>query len=152
MRFDSITIFLLLAALTPPIGLIIAIILERKHREKIEKPPQAEKLLRPPGYSLSLRLEKTFDSLMDKLLISCICSLIAGFWVVAIGISLSMHAPILLRAICIPIFAIFAFAFVAASAMAALKAFYCFKESRNIRLGISGEQAVAEALSEATDS
>jgi hypothetical protein len=43
-------------------------------------------------------------------------------------------------------------AFAAASALVALKAFRGFKEAHNIRLGLHGEQAVAEALSEAADS
>ncbi|HTV48764.1 MAG TPA: nuclease-related domain-containing protein [Phycisphaerae bacterium] len=147
MRFDWIIIILLLAALTPLFGLLLAVIWERRHREKTEKPPQTEKLLRPPGYSLSLRLEKVFDHLMDKLFISCIYSLIAGFWVVVLSFSFFLHAPFLWREICVSIFVVF----VVASAMAALKAFHCFKELRNIRLGISGEQAVAEALNEVAD-
>jgi hypothetical protein len=42
--------------------------------------------------------------------------------------------------------------FVTGSVLAALRAFHLFKEAQNIRLGLRGEQAVAEALNEAADS
>jgi len=57
MNFNWSFISVLLAAFGPLIGLIAAIVLDREHRKKTEKPPQSEKLLRPPGYSLSLRLD-----------------------------------------------------------------------------------------------
>jgi hypothetical protein len=85
---------------------------------------------------------------MDDILASCGFSTVAGFCVVALGVLFSLHAPILWPVICILVLAAFAIA----SALTALKAFRGFKEAHNIRLGISGEQAVAEALSEAADS
>ena len=148
MKFHSSIILISLAAFAPLIGLIAAMIWERDRRKRIEKSPQAEKLLRPPGYSLSIRLDKTFDAVMDNLLASCGFSTVAGFCVVALGILFSLHAPVLWLVICILVLA----AFAAASALVALKAFRGFKEAHNIRLGMHGEQAVAETLTEAADS
>ncbi len=62
MRLDSTMIAVVLATFTPIIGLIVAILLERERRKRTEKSPQTEKLLRPPGYSLSLQLDKLFDA------------------------------------------------------------------------------------------
>ena len=148
MKFDSSMISISLAAFAPLIGLIAAMIWERERRKRIEKPPQTEKLLRPPGYSLSLRLEKTLDGVMDNVFASCGFSTVAGSCVVALGILFSLHAPVLWLVVSILVLA----AFAAASALVALKAFRAFKEAHNIRLGLRGEQAVAEVLSEAADS
>jgi hypothetical protein len=54
----------LLAMLAPSFVLVLAIFWDRRQRKQTEKPPQSEKLLRPPGYSLSARLDKTFDSFL----------------------------------------------------------------------------------------
>ena len=94
MKFYSSMISVLLAAFAPLIGLIAAIIWERERRRKTEKPPQAEKLLRPPGYSLSLRLDKTVDAVMENVLASCGFSTVAGFCVVTLGVLFSLRAPV----------------------------------------------------------
>jgi hypothetical protein len=44
---------------------------DRARRKKTEKPPQTEKLLRPAGYSLSLRLDKIFDVMVDNIIAAC---------------------------------------------------------------------------------
>jgi hypothetical protein len=136
-----------LAAFAPLLVLVLAIVWDRRQRKRTGKPPQSEKLLRPPGYSLSLRLDKTFDAVMDNILASCGFSTVAGFCVVALGVLFSLRVPVLWLVICILVLAAFAMA----SAFVALKAFRGFKEAQNIRLGLSGEQAVAEALNEAAE-
>ena len=148
MKFDSGMISVLLAAFAPMIGLIVAIILDRAWRKKTEKPPQAEKLLRPPGHSLSLRLDKTFDAVVDNVFAACCLSSFAGVCFVAFHSLILAKAPVSWLATCLIILA----AFTILSAWAAIRAFLDFKKAQNIRLGISGEQAVAEALSEAADS
>lgn len=140
--------YVLLAAIAPLIGLMSAIIWERNRRRRTEKPPQTEKLLRPPGYSLSLRFDKIFDGVMNNFLASCGFSTMAGMCVITLGTLFSLRAPVLWLVICV----LFLTAFATVSALAAVKAFRGYKAARNVRLGISGEQAVAEALNEAADS
>jgi hypothetical protein len=60
-----------LPAFAPLICLILAIMFDRVWRKKSEKPPQSEKLLPPPGHSLSLQLEKTFGGFVDNLITAC---------------------------------------------------------------------------------
>jgi hypothetical protein len=59
-----------------------------------------------------------------------------------------MHAPVSYVILCL----LAVTPFVAGSVWAALRAFHWFKEAQNMRLGLRGEQAVAEALNEAADS
>jgi hypothetical protein len=47
-----------LAAFAPMCVLILAMVIDRRRRKRIEKPPQTEKLLCPPGYSLSYTLNR----------------------------------------------------------------------------------------------
>ncbi len=148
MKFDSSAIFVLVAAFAPLIGLIAAIIFDRKRRKKSEKPPQTEKLLRPPGYSLSLQLDRMFDAMVDNIIAACTLSAFAGACFAAFHSLIVANAPAFWLSICLVILA----AFTILSTWAAIKAFRGFKKAQNIRLGISGEQAVAEALNEAADS
>jgi hypothetical protein len=148
MTFDSTMIFVLPAAFAPMIGLIAAIILDRAWRKKAEKPPQTEKLLRPPGYSLSLNLDKTLDAMVDNMIAACSLSAFAGICFAVFHSLIVAKAP----AAWLSIFIIILAAFTILSAWAAIKAFLGFKEAQNIRLGLRGEQAVAEALNEVADS
>ena len=147
MKLDSIMIPVFLAAFAPMLGLIAAIILDRAWCKKIEKPPQAEKLLRPPGYSLSLQLDKLFDAMMDNILAACCLSSVAGVCFAVFHSLIVAKAPASWLSICLIIFA----AFTIFSTWAAIKAFLGFKKAQNIRLGLRGEQAVAEALTEVAE-
>jgi heme/copper-type cytochrome/quinol oxidase subunit 2 len=49
MKLDSSMISVLLAAFAPVLVLFLAIIWDRRQRKHTEKPPQSEKLLRPPN-------------------------------------------------------------------------------------------------------
>lgn len=147
MKFDSTMIPVWLAAFAPLAGLIVAIIFDRERRKKSEKPPQTEKLLRPPGHSLSLRLDKTLDAMVDNMIAACSLSAFAGACFATFHSLIVAKAPASWLSTCLFILA----AFTSLSTWAAIKAFRGFKEAQNIRLGISGEQAVAEALNEAAD-
>lgn len=146
MNFNPLSI--LLAAFAPMVCLIAAIILDRERRKKIEKPPQSDKLLRPPGYSLSIRLDENADKLLDDMLVSCGLSAIAGISAWFFGILVFNHAPFLWIAVCTLVLTLF----LVASGLSAIRAFRRYQAGRNIRLGLRGEQAVAEALNEAADS
>jgi len=67
--------------------------LNRCQRKRTEKPPQTEKLLRPPGYSLSIRLESTFDSVLNCLLAASLFSALSAVCVVSLAILLGANAP-----------------------------------------------------------
>jgi hypothetical protein len=129
------------------IGLIVAIILDRAWRKKSEKPPQTEKLLRPPGYSLSLNLDKTLDAMVDDMIAACSLSAFAGVCFAVFHSLIVAKAPASWLSTCLIILA----AFTILSTWAAIKAFLGFKKAQNIRLGLRGEQAVAEALNEAAE-
>jgi hypothetical protein len=148
MKFDFITASVFLAAFAPGIGLIVAIILDRERRKKSERPPQTEKLLRPPGHSLSLRLDKTFDTILDDILVACGLSTVAGLCVLTLDGLLATQASFLWLLICALVLTLL----VIGSTLSAVKAFRGFQAAQNIRLGLRGEQAVAEALSEVADS
>lgn len=140
-------IFVLVATFVPLIGLIVAIQIDRARRKKLHKPLQTEKLLRPAGYSLSLELEKTVDAIMDNLLAACSVSAFAGASFATLRVLIVAKAPASGFAVCYAVLATFTFI----SATAAAKAFRGYTKARNLRLGIRGEQAVAEALREVAD-
>lgn len=136
-----------LAALAPLVCLVTAIVLDRERRKKIEKPPQSEKLLRPPGYSLAQRLDDNVDKMVDDVLAACWLSAIAGLFVWVLAFCLSHHAPfawIAGAALALALFLI-------ASALSAVRAFRRYQDAQNMKLGLRGEQAVAEALNEAAE-
>lgn len=139
-------ISVLLAAFAPVLILFLAIILDRRQRKHTEKPPQSEKLLRPPGWSLSIRLEKTFDSILDNLFAACALSAFSAAGFVAIAVSFGAKAPVLWIAGILLITVLV----VAGCGIYAVRTFRRFNEARDIRLGLRGEQAVAEALNEAS--
>ena len=148
MKSEFSIVPILLAAFVPMIGLIVAISLDRERRKKTEKSPQSEKLLRPPGHSLSLRLDTILDTVLDDVFAACGLSAFAGLCLVALDSLWAGHSPFSWLAAGVFVLALF----VIASAFAAVKAFRGFKAAQNIRLGLRGEQAVAEALGEVADS
>jgi hypothetical protein len=148
MKIDSSMVSVLLATFAPTLALSVAIAWDHRQRKQTERPPQSDKLLRPPGYSLFIRLDETFDLVIYRILMASVLSAISSAGVVALAGLLGMHAPVSYVILCL----LAVTPFVAGSVWAALRAFYWFKEAQNIRLGLRGEQAVAEALSEAADS
>jgi len=129
MNFNQI--FILLATFAPLIFLVVAIFLDRKRRKKTEKPPQSDKLLRPAGYSLSVRLNENADKVVDDILASCVLSAIAGFLARFLGILILHHSPFLWLAVCAAVLTLF---FVASGLLAA-RAFRRYQDAQDIRLG-----------------
>ena len=148
MKFELTTVSVWLAAFVPLLVLILAIVIDRRRRKHIEKPPQAEKLLRPPGYSLSIRLDETLDKILNAMLSACaLCSFAAASIIATVQL-LAAHAPALWLAPAIALLV----GFSVAGVWATVRAFRHFGEAQNIRLGLRGEQAVAEVLHEVADS
>ena len=138
---------LLLAAFVPMAVLLLAALLDQRRRRLTEKPPQEEKLLRPAGYSLAIRLEETQDTILtDFLWASGLCGL-AGVLVAFTATLLARHGPALWTTVATLLFAGCA----VPGAWVAVVAFRRLREVRNLRLGLRGEQAVAEVLHEIGD-
>jgi hypothetical protein len=146
MKFDSSMVSVLLAAFAPILVLFLAIFWDRRQRRHTEKPPQSERLLRPPGYSLSIRLDKTLDSFLDNLGAASVLSVCSAAGFFGLAVLLGSQAA----AIWIAGGILFAAPFLIGCIFCALRAFRRIQEAQDIRLGLRGEQAVAEALNEAS--
>jgi hypothetical protein len=133
------------AGLAPIAVLCLAAWVDRKRRTAVEQPPQEEKLLRPPGHSLALRFDEVWDRLVNRLLLAIVLCVLAGTIIVP-------TAPLLAQATPPPwllFFGVLAAAPAFGGVWMTLRIFRMMKELLNIRLGMRGEQAVAEALHEA---
>ncbi len=145
MNLTTLSIFA--AAFVPMLAFAVAVAIDRNRRKQSEKPPQQEKLLRPPGYSLPIRLEKIQDAILNDILAACALCGIAGASALTLASFLGAHVSALPSALALAVFA----AFAVAGAMLALRAFRRMNEAQNVRLGLRGEQAVAETLHEVAD-
>ena len=143
----NFTISVWLGAFAPIVVLILALAIDRNRRKRVEKPPQKEKLLRPPGYSLSIVLEEKFDKILSAMLSACVLCGVAAASAIATVQFLAAHASISWLIIAIVLLA----GSSVAGVWASLRAFRNCREARNIRLGLRGEQAVAEVLHEVGD-
>jgi hypothetical protein len=148
MNFDFGALSVWIAALAPLFALAIALFIDQRKRKTIEKPPQEEKLLRPPGYSLALRFDQTVDAIVFDILLACVMSGAAGVFANLFVRFLAARVPTRWLVLSGAILVAFAFAGI----FAAVKAYRRVREAQNIRLGLRGEQAVAEALHEVADS
>jgi len=137
----------LVAAFIPIAVLVAAVAIEQQRRHAREKSPQQEKLLRPPGCSLSRRLDTLQDKLLNGVLSACLLCSIAGAGAVIAADFIGARVAGFWAAISILAF----YAFAIAGAWEAIRAFRRVREAQNVRLGLRGEQAVAEALHEAAD-
>lgn len=141
-NFDSWYVWL--TAIAPMLGLGLVIWMDQRRRKRVERPPQTEKLLRPPGYSLSLQLDKTVESILTNAWISSVCAIICGG---------CLKTTIALTFATAPAHWMFLFIFLLAlstfgTTWFAVRTFRLFHRARDIRLGMRGEQAVAESLNE----
>ena len=68
MRAYLTTLPVIVGAFAPMLAFALAVAIDRKRRIRLEKPPQQEKLLRPAGYSLSMRLDATLDGVLTDIL------------------------------------------------------------------------------------
>jgi len=149
MKFDlAHTTVLLLTAFAPLVALILAVQIERRRRKQIEKPPQAEKLLRPPGNTLAIRLNDTLDSGLQYLLFACGSTMLAG--IAAADIVPRLRAkPVPVQSLAVSI-GVFAVSF-GMGIFFLLRALQRWQVAGDLRLGLRGEQAVAEALNEVAE-
>ena len=128
---------------------------KRQRRLRNERPPQSEKLLRPAGYSLLLRIDDLNDGLFGKFAWGVIGALLLtgmlpATWPLAYGLLVGkfgfdalLHPRILGGALmmgCLMIGSLLAFIH------GVIGVFRTMNEMRNCRFGLRGEQAVAEAL------
>ncbi len=141
------TLCVLLAFLIPTLVLMCAVMVERKRRRFSEKPPQQEKLLRPAGYSLAIRLEEIQDAMLEKLLIACVLCGIAGAAATTFASCMALPAPVIYTLVSGALL----FVSGVAGTVLTLRVFRGFTKARNMRLGLRGEQAVAETLHEVGD-
>ena len=147
MKLDFHFLWVFVAAVVPAFALSVAVAFERRHRKRTEKPPQQEKLLRPPGYSLALRLDEIQDEFLNRYLVACLLCAVAGACGAMLGVLRSANALGWRKVVAVLAFGIFA----VAGAWSALSAFRRLRELRNVRLGLSGERVVAEALQEVAE-
>lgn len=138
------TWFLMLGALGP---LLLFYLLEtrgKKRREKVESPPQEEKLLRPPGHSLALLLDTIWEEFTLKFLVSIGCGVLSSlFWPMVL---VFLNAPQYRVWALVPLAPALALVFLTGHYLSEARTL--LGKARNYRLGLRGEQAVAEALTE----
>lgn len=123
-----------------------ALLLQRRLDRNID-PPQEEKLLRPPGYSLQLKYDDLLDSILQTILwaallltvASAAAKITASFAAIENATSYTLSFGLVLLLTSVPACALMLFAWKKTLQL------------RNTRLGLRGEQAVAEALHELGD-
>ncbi len=138
------TWFLIVGGLGPLLLFYLRETREKQRREEVESPPQEEKLLRPPGHSLALQLDTIWEVFTMRFLLSIGCGMLSSlFW------------PMVLAFLNVPQYRVWALIPLApALALVILTGHYLSEartllgKARNYRLGLRGEQAVAEALTE----
>ena len=128
---------------------------ERHRRLCHQRPPQPEKLLRPAGYTLLLRLDDIMDKAMTKMFVgmgsaALLILAVTGLGPIAYGLLVGKvelnqltHPRILGSVLMV---ALFALASLLALIYSAFSIFKHLNQARNCRFGLRGEQAVAEAL------
>jgi hypothetical protein len=132
------------AGFTPMAALGLALYVDRKRRRDREKPPQKERLLRPPGHTLAVDLEHLQDRFFDGLLVAFGLAGIAGLGAVLLGQLFAVLSWHWLTGVAATATAML----VACAAWKTIQVFKITTEVRNRRLGLRGEQATAEALHE----
>jgi len=144
---DLGTMGLLAGALTPAAVVAIGFWWDKRGRARTERSPQKEKLLRPPGHTLSKQLNDTSDALLTKVCVACGACAMAGLLIVSAVKVLVSGAS---GAWIIGSFSV-AVAVLLLGVYWISRLFKCVKDMRCLRLGLRGEQAVAEALTEVAD-
>lgn len=126
----------------PFLALIYFGLREQKRRAKIESPPQDEKLLRPAGHSCYARMEEAESMTLRNILLSAFLSAMCGANA-AFTFKLLLFPSVRIWSV-IPLITGCAFAYLTANRFKhTLKG---LEDLRNYRLGLRGEQAVAEVL------
>ena len=121
---------------------LVGVCWDRKRRNERTQPPQVEKLLRPPGHSLAIKLDDLFERAIYKCLFAFgLCG--------AAGVALDAEAK--MPGLSSTLFLLTGLALAGGGLYAAVLVVRDVKKSQNLRLGLRGEQAVAEALQEVAD-
>ena len=135
---------ILLAAVTMPLLVWAGAVLLHLRLERDFAPPQKEKLLRPPGYSLFVRMDDLLDSMLQNLIWATLMFAIAG--------GAAGTAALLARGDHPLAYTFFCYSLLLVSIMPGtaliFRAYRKACELRNTRLDLRGEQAVAEVLHE----
>lgn len=135
-----------LGATFPIVVICFTLFIDRRRRAQTIRPPQNEKLLRTPGYSLSKKVDSLTDSVLTNITLSTICCAIAAASVYLAGLSWGHIAgPVSFRTL-FPIVSILS---AGGAILFLFTALHRFREARNHNLGLRGEQVVAQALYEA---
>ena len=130
------------AGMVPVVIIMVFFWWDRKRRKKQIQPPQVEKLLRPPGHSLSMRLDDVVDHAVVRFMIaSGLCC----------GAGVFLQASAKIFGLWPVVFALTGLAFGAGGAYVTVRFVRDLRLVQNLRLGLRGEQAVAEALQEVAD-
>ena len=147
-EWDLATLSFLVSAFAPALVVLFALWLDqyRRHRRP-KKAAQKEKILRPPGYQLSMRLEELTDDLFNKIVGSIVlCGLT--------GTEAALATRYFAESFPLPS-TIFLLGLAAATALPgaiyAVAAYRTLRAAHIVRIELRGEQATAEALSEAAD-
>lgn len=126
-----------LSGLVPLIIIVIGAAWERRRQEQRFRSPQKEKLLRPPGHSLAVQL--------DDLVFRTVYKILASFGLCAMAVAILENSNELSPIVCLGLVVAFAGLFLA------LRVVMDLRKGWSLRLGLRGEQAVAEALQDVAD-
>lgn len=143
---NATTLLTALGALVPPSVLLLGVVHERRKRAAEVRNPQSEKLLRPPGHSLSKRLDHLNNSVLENAIYSMFACILAVLAMYVAGLAWGDHfgsSKVRWSATAL------AFVFSLATILFTSKAAHSAKNASTCRLGLRGEQAVAEALCQA---
>ena len=118
-----------------PVGVLLVVVCFERWRRKCrgERPPLTEKLLRPAGYSLQRKLEDLNDTFNTWFIGTFLFSLLA------VGDIVSTPADAVGRIIFLAVFGL-------AAAGCTVMAWRRLRDIRSYRMGLLGEQAMAEQL------
>lgn len=131
----------------PLVALCLAMWLHERRREASERAPQQEKLLRPSGYSAAVKLDAILDQMLTRIILALGTGAMAGLSIQGLADVLSQLGPSWLLLIPGTVFVLLA----AACAWLTADLLRRLRDAQNWRLGLRGEQAVAEKLAEVAE-
>jgi hypothetical protein len=142
--FSPTTAAALIGFLTPTVVILLGVARDRRIQKQMEQSPQREKLLRPPGHSLSTRLDDLGDRLYMALIIAGFVSAMAATFITATVQVWAGGAGV----VWIALGAVVSVTLLSFSINRILVTFALIEDMRTCPLGLRGEQAVAESLHE----
>ncbi len=131
----------------PGVALGVASWLHSQRREASGRAPQQEKLLRPPGHSVEVKLDEILDQMLTRIILALGAGAMAGLSGQGLADVLSQFGPswLLLLPGTVVVLLAGACAWLTADLLRRLR------DAQNWRLGLRGEQAVAEKLAEVAE-